>query len=180
MKRYHVHREGGKFSAPGTPAIDTPTVKSYWLDGKLHRPDGPAVVSKHGTRLYYWRGVRVPKHVIENPRATTVDKILNTSNIEVRRAHLETYGLEDALIDLGKQGKAKVINQTKSPRRRLWEISAYQDVDDQYPRYVEVDCPSTDRKYFLRVPPTMKTAAEAVAWTFSIEEEAYAAMTVET
>ncbi len=32
----------------------------------------------------------------------------------------------------------------------------------------------TRKTYFLRVPPTMRTAREAVAWTFDMDGAAYA------
>jgi hypothetical protein len=32
---------------------------------------------------------------------------------------------------------------------------------------------STERRYFLRVPPTIRTAAEAVAWTFGLSGQDY-------
>jgi hypothetical protein len=34
-------------------------------------------------------------------------------------------------------------------------------------------CPSTGRDYVLRVPPTMNSAREAVAWTFGMKAEEY-------
>lgn len=40
-------------------------------------------------------------------------------------------------------------------------------------RYIQVQDASTDRQYFLRVPPTIQTAAEAVAWTFHLSVEEY-------
>ena len=40
-------------------------------------------------------------------------------------------------------------------------------------RYVQVQDASTARQYFLRVPPTIQTAAEAVAWSFQVAVEAY-------
>lgn len=180
MKRYHVRRENGRLSYPDAPAIETPTLQQYHLDGRLHRPDGPAVLTSNGTRAWYWRGVRVPRYVIEDPRCKPVQEILNEPNAEVRRVWLEAYGLEDALIDLGRLGGAKVINQTTKPPRRLWEITSCVDIDEQHPRYVEVSCTSTDRKYFLRVPSDVNTAADAVAWTFDVPVKEYNKLTVET
>ena len=40
-------------------------------------------------------------------------------------------------------------------------------------RYVQVQDASTPRQYFLRVPPTIQTAAEAVAWSFGLSVEDY-------
>jgi len=141
--------------------------------GRFHREDGPAVVglnpdgSESGTRLWYWNGVRVPRHVIENPRSRPVDEILRWPNVEVRRAWLEAYGLEQALRDLKKHGKAQVIHETKTPPRRLWQLTAFKDIDQEFPLYVEVTCPSTGRRYFLRVEPKHTTCEAAIASTFA-------------
>ena len=40
-------------------------------------------------------------------------------------------------------------------------------------RFVEVQDASTPRQYFLPVPPTIQTAAEAVAWSFQLALEEY-------
>jgi hypothetical protein len=38
---------------------------------------------------------------------------------------------------------------------------------------IVVKCPSTGRNYVLRVPPTVQTAREAVAWTFGLKPDEY-------
>lgn len=173
VKRYHVARENGRLSAHGEPAVSFPSGLRQWvLDGKLHRPDGPAVETKYGTVWYYWRGVCVPKHVIMSPKSSSPAEILECPNVEIRRVWLEAYGLEDALIDLGRDGLARIIDETSNPPRRLWEIST-QDVDERKPVYVQVQDPSTDRWYFLRVPPDMRTCHQAVASTFQLSTEEY-------
>lgn len=40
-------------------------------------------------------------------------------------------------------------------------------------RAVKVTCPTTGRRYLLRVPPTVTTAHEAVAWTFRLAADEY-------
>lgn len=177
MKRLHAARvrrdEDGTLTAIGSPAISTRSgLEQWWLDGRLHRPDGPAVSTQSGTKLYFWRGINVPRHIIEDPRATPPEEILEEPNAEVRRAWLESYGLEDAILDLARDGKARMVDQEQAPARRLWEICT-RDVDGNPPVYVEVTCPSTDRRYFLRVPPDMRTCHQAVAWTFGETEYSY-------
>lgn len=169
-----VRREDGKLSAAGQPAVDTPTLQCWYHRGRLHREDGPAVVTPYGTELYYWKGVAVPRVVIMDPGSRSTVDILTEENQEIRRAWLEAYGLESALRELRGAGQAQVRHKTAIPPRRLWEISTIVDVDEEHPRYVEVTCPSTDRRYFLRVPPSVKTCEEAVAWTFSMAPEQYA------
>lgn len=170
MKRYYVRTEGGKLGSLDGPAIRTASGLRQWLvDGRLHRPDGPAVETAAGTRAWYWRGVRVPRHVIEAPRSSSPLDILREPNAEVRRAWLESYGLKDALASLIDDGQARVIHAEPAPEpRRLIRIEKIKDTDGEHPQYVEVTCPSTGRVYHLRVPPTMMTCTEAVAWTFRV------------
>jgi hypothetical protein len=40
-------------------------------------------------------------------------------------------------------------------------------------RYVQVQDASTPHQYYLRVPPTIQTVAEAVAWSFGMTVEDY-------
>ena len=47
------------------------------------------------------------------------------------------------------------------------------DDPERVASYVQVQDASTERHYFLRVPPTIQTAAEAVAWTFQVTVKDY-------
>lgn len=53
-------------------------------------------------------------------------------------------------------------------RGTLFEVRLTEIDPEGMARYIQVQDTSTPRTYFLRVPPTMQTAAEAVAWTFSL------------
>lgn len=173
-KRWFVVR-AGRTSAPSSssgPAIRFDHgLEQYLVDGRLHRVDGPAVYTPGGTRLYYWRGVHVPAAVIERPRSKSALEILKVPNAEVRRCWMESYGLEDFLLDLARVGKAEILDEEPEPApRRLWRIKAVKDEDEEHPMYVQVRCPSTGRWYFLRVDPTayggLKTCQAAVASTW--------------
>ncbi|GHO96910.1 hypothetical protein KSF_069580 [Reticulibacter mediterranei] len=39
--------------------------------------------------------------------------------------------------------------------------------------YVQVRDASTQRQYYLRVPPSIRRADEAIAWTFGLDEQDY-------
>lgn len=154
--RWFVKRNGrlpGPSSASG-PAIKTASVEMYFVDGRLHRPDGAAIISRH-SRQFFWRGVSVPEHVVMFPRRCTPVEILGEANAEVRRAWMEAYGLADFLLDLARVGRATIVHQDPEPEPRiLWRIDAITDTDGLPPLYVQVRCPSTGRWYFLRVDPT--------------------------
>ena len=53
-------------------------------------------------------------------------------------------------------------------RRRLLAIDMPHDPDRRIV-VVEVVCPSTGRRYLLRVPPVMTSCARAVAWTLGVD-----------
>jgi hypothetical protein len=61
----------------------------------------------------------------------------------------------------------------RGPLGTLYEVRLPEDDPEGVARYVQVQDASTEREYFLRVPPTIQTAAEAVAWTFGLFAEEY-------
>lgn len=176
--RNQLHRAGG-------PAIETNDRSEWWVEGRRHREDGPAVMTKHGTEWYFWRGVRVPEHIIMNPRDTHPKEILKEQNAEVRRAWMECYGLEEFMAHLD----SVVLDENKKKDLILLKVEIPDDealvmvrVKNSTPegrwRGEEFIPEMKDGKpyfkhYFLRVPPTMKTAEEAVAWTFDMKEKDY-------
>lgn len=79
---------------------------------------------------------------------------------------LERYGWVKLLKDLNARELHKDNFGVLYETNRLGE---YLEGEDPTARFVHVKDPSTNREYALRVPPTMKTAQEAVAWTFGFE-----------
>jgi hypothetical protein len=118
-----------------------------------------------GWGFYAWHGVRVPERVILAPETLTRHDFLNEANVEVRRVIQERMG-ERFVSELGGQ----IIDT--GPRGTLYEAVLPRDPEG-VARYVQVQDASTERRYFLRVPPTMQTAAEAVAWTVQVGMEGY-------
>ena len=138
--------------------------------GRLHCEDGPAVAYPDGWGVWSWHGVRVPQQVIEQPQLIAVPQIDGERNAELRRVLMERYGHERYLRDSG----AKAIQQDARGTLYRKEIP-----DDEPLVMVKVrnSTPEPDgsvKDYWLRVPPTMKTASEAVAWTFGVEPAEYA------
>lgn len=87
-------------------------------------------------------------------------EVIGIPNAEVRRAVVELVGYDKVT------SKAKVLDESSDGR--LLEIPL---ADDESIVLVHVKDPSTTREYFLRVPPNMKTARQARAWTFGFEPE---------
>jgi hypothetical protein len=127
-----------------------------------------------GVRLR-WRGVPVNERVAFRPETITVAEVLGERNAELRRVLLERFGFERFMAEAG----ATEIDRDRDAggERRLLRVAMD---DDEDLVCVSVVCPSTGRRYLLRVPPTMKTCRQAVAWTAGFDEPDQYAPLVET
>ena len=139
--------------------------------GRLHAPDRMAIQYPDGWGVYAWHGVRVPAVVIEQPESLTAPVVLQEQNAEIRRVMLERLGHDRFLLSL----KARPVD--RDPRYGdLYRVSQPGDEDLVLVRVVNATPePDGERKrYVLRVPPTVRNAHEAVAWTFSVPVADYA------
>jgi len=130
----------------------------------LHAEDRPSVLYRDGFAVYSWHGLRVPREWIMEKEKLTAQKALSQDNIEMRRAACEIVGWSKILEDLN----YSVVEK---------------DEDEQIGTLVEVDLPDAGKEKFLMVkcgtgrdfaipvPPDMKTALEANAWTFGLNPE---------
>lgn len=137
--------------------------------GRLDCGDGPALAFPDGFGMYAWRGMPVPAAFLEELTSLDAQRIRTEENAELRRVMLEHYGYDRYLAESG----AKPLHQDESGT--LWGISL---ADDEDVVMVEVlnstaEPDGTFRTYWLRVPPTTKTAKEGVAWTFGLDEKEY-------
>jgi hypothetical protein len=138
---------------------------------RLHCADAPAVCWPQpewggGESYYFWHGVQVPERVILAPEGLTAEKIAHEGNVEVRRIMIERFGVERYLRDSWAE-KVSVDDYGT-----LWRVLLSRD-EPLVLLQVLNSTPETDgsfRDYFLRVPPNMRTAREAVAWSFGYEE----------
>ena len=107
-----------------------------------------------------WRGVPIAPRIAFEPGSITVAEILSESNSELRRVLLERFGLERFLTE----ANPEVLDQDRDAggERKLLRVPME---GDEALVCILVLCPSTGRRYILRVPPTMKTCRQAIAWT---------------
>ena len=143
--------DGGMSRMPpdaGTPVAGEPAGTAYGLPGWLE-----------GVQIR-WRGVEVNERVAFQPETLTVDEILNEGNAELRRVMLERYGFDRFMAD----ASAEVLDQDEDAGgvRRLLKVELPGDEDLLC---VAVSCPSTGRRYMIRVPPNMTSCHQAIAWT---------------
>ena len=137
--------------------------------GRLHCETGPAVAYPDGWSIYAWHGVRVPEAAITtSPDAISLDTVLGEQNAEVARVWMLRAGprvwtdprVERGASDVDGAGQPRELLRIKMPQGEPAVI-------------VRVTCPSTGGEYRLRVPPTMRTCHDAVAWTFRKEAKEY-------
>jgi len=129
--------------------------------GRLHNPAGLAIAYPDGWGLYAWHGTRVLAQVILSPESLTIAQITAEQNAEVRRVMLERFG-QDRYIresgaillhqdDWGQLYRAEIVGD--EPLVMVKMVNSTPEPDGSF------------KDYWLRVPPTMQTAHQAVAWT---------------
>ncbi|MFF2083477.1 DUF6745 domain-containing protein [Nocardia sp. NPDC058176] len=137
--------------------------------GRLDRGDGPALAYADGFALYAWRGMPVPAEFLDSLRALTPARIREEENAELRRVMLEYYGYDRYLTE----SDARPLHRDETGI--LWRIALDGDEDVVMVEVVNStpEPDGTHRTYWLRVPPTTRTAREGVAWTFGLGAEVY-------
>jgi hypothetical protein len=136
---------------------------------RLHSSEGPAFGWLDDVRDYYWHGVRVEAYVAENPERISVADIEGEMNAEVRRVKMERYGVGRYLVQSG----AQVLNADDYGTLYKREIAGGEPLVMVKVINATAEPDGSFKDYFLRVPPNMQTAREAVAWTFDKAAEDY-------
>ena len=180
---------------------DRPEVLLVDEQNRPHCTTGPFCRWRDGSALYAVHGVRLPWKVVEHRDRLTVAQIDAEQNAEIRRVMLELYGEARYLQDSGAQPihsdkygvlfrkeipddepliMVRVVNSTPEGH---WEDDGIGELSfvpatiiGQKRRFVpDLDTAGKPiyKTYYLRVPPTMETAHQAVAWTFGKEAKDY-------
>jgi hypothetical protein len=136
-------------------------------NGQLHCANEPAVVWPDRSGRWYWQGIAVPAKLVASRDDLSAEQIARIDNQELRRVALERLGwqrfLETADAELRAQDDYGKLWSTQirfdGERAQVVEVvNATPELDGSY------------RRYFLRVPPEMRTARQAVAWTFGFDD----------
>ena len=132
---------------------------------RLHNERGMAIRYPDGFGVWAINGVRVNEQIVMRPDTLTVEQITDEPNAEVRRVMRQQYGYDKYLDAVG----AELIDDD-SEWGKLWHANL--PSEDEPLCLVEVinstpELDGTYKTYFLRVPPGMETAHDAVAWTFT-------------
>jgi hypothetical protein len=146
-----------------------PTRERGWGSHRLHCDTGPAVVWRDGWGVWAIHGVRVPQRIVEAPETLTPAEILHEPNAEIRRVMFTRFG-EDRFI---RESGALPIHSDE-----IGDLYRVEVPGDEALVMVRVlnQTPEPDgslKPYWLRVPPDMTQARQAVAWTFGRDAATY-------
>jgi hypothetical protein len=130
----------------------------------LHSAEGPCIEYHDGWKLYAWHGVLVPEQVILHPERLTREDWLHEPDLEVRRI------IQEQMPNFVEQVGGRFIDG--GARGCLYAVDLVGD-PEKVAHYVQVLDNSTGREYYLRVPPSIHRADEAVAWTFGLSAQDY-------
>ena len=142
-------------------------------EGAPHSPDSPALDFDGHYTVYALHGVILDEKTIMRPNDITPQEIIDERNTTIANIKMERLTIPNFMAkvcptildeDYDSQGNS----------RKLLHVKFGNDMTDGRIVCVEVICPSTDKQYLLRVPPTMETCAEAIAWTFGMDKKDYA------
>ncbi len=117
-----------------------------------------------GVRLR-WHGVTIDERIAFHSETITADEVLAEENAELKRVLLERCGLERFLGE----AQAEVLD-TDCDAGGVRKLLRVPLGEDEPLVCVMVHCPSTGGRYLLRVPPTMTTCRQAVAWTAGFDD----------
>lgn len=134
--------------------------------GRLHCLTGAAVAYPDGWSVYAVRGVRIPKEWITGRDTLDPMLALTEPNLERRGAAALIIGWDKVLAKL----QPRIIDADPDPH-----IGSLLDVDlpgEPGQKFLRAKC-GTGRDIVLRVPPTVRSAQEAGAWSYGLDTTVY-------
>lgn len=146
-----------------------PQIVSLDEEGRFNSTDGPVLKYADGYSIYAVNGVTVTEKTAVAPETLTVQEIDSEINLEVRRIMMDRFGISRYLME----SNAEVLCEDQYGTLYRKRMSGDEPLVMVRVKNSTPEPDGSFREYFLRVPPFMRTAKEAVAWTFNIEEEQY-------
>ena len=142
--------------------IERPHTIKFDEQKRLHAENGAAIEYSDGFAIYAWHGVNVPDEWIRDKGFLTAEMALKEPNMERRRAACEILGWAKILKDLN----SEIIDQDDDPEIGTLLLVDIPQIGKEM--FLQVLC-GTGRTFAMPVPPHMKTALEANAWTYDID-----------
>ncbi len=97
------------------------------------------------------------------------EPLILQENVEIRRVLIERYGSQQFMLDTG----AEIRQHDKFGSLYVKEVWGDEPIVMVHITNSTAEPDGQFRSYFLRVPPTIRTAREAVAWTFGMTADEY-------
>jgi hypothetical protein len=162
-------------------------------DRRLHADDGPAFQWLEGIEDFYWHGVHVPAHVVNEASKISIPEIEKEKNAEVRRVMVERFGPQRFFAE----AKFKEVHSDDwgtlmrkelpgdEPILVVKLINSTEEQDGSFKNYfLRVDpqlrplpgpglSDEDRRSWFRRQSPQPLTARNAVASTYGVRGESY-------
>ena len=145
-------------------------------EGLLHSASGPALQYPDGWTLYAWKGVGLQSLPIENREQISYRYVAAQRSAAVRRCLIEIVTPERFVH------MAKAKRDSEDDTGVLWR-AVFGDGDVWSAVEVVNGTPEPDgsyKHYFLHVPSDLRTAREAVAWTYGLSGSQYARLRMRT
>jgi len=145
-----------------------PTLIRRDANGRLHAAEGPALCFGAGCEVHAWKGILVPARLIEQPESIDVRAVETAHDPQIRRCMIDIM-TPQRFVENGGAYRA-VEDETGVLWRQRWRWEAWAAVE------VINGSPEPDgsyKRYFLQVPPTVRTPREGVAWTYGLSERQY-------
>ncbi|MEO1762915.1 MAG: DUF6745 domain-containing protein, partial [Cyanobacteria bacterium J06629_18] len=133
----------------------------------LHAEEKPAIEYADGFKVYAHHGVWIPEKYGSIPSPHWKSQwLLEEENAELRRVLIQSIGYNRICEELG------AIELDSWQKYTLLKIENYTEIqnpensqDNSEPMYLlKMLCPSTEHIHFLRVPPNITSAREAITW----------------
>jgi hypothetical protein len=144
--------------------------------GRLHATDGPALSWPDGFQYHAWKGVGVPAWMIEHPELIDLNRIERESDLTLRHCMVDIFTPERFIrrgyADRVAEDECGILWQHLWRRGGVW---AAVEVINGTP---EPD--RTFKRYFLQVPGNLRSARQAVAWTYGLTEHEYRRLRLRT
>ena len=143
-------------------------------NGSLHHETHPAWEWADGTKIWAWRGTRVPEWVITD---CTLDRIGSETNTEIRRCAIEHYGWDRYLTSIG----AAPVDEADDPGNPGHVLRLFDTPEQIYSEptrllvmsNASLDRDGTRRTYAETVPAEIGSAVAAAAWQFGVDADMY-------
>jgi hypothetical protein len=139
---------------------DKPSVWHADRNGTHHCETGPAYSYGPGdTEYYYLEGIQVDEQLVMRPETQTIDQILNEKNEDIKSLRIRRFGIERFLQETGCELLDKAMDEKYNAPEALFSSKKYEA------NVLFCACP-TGRPYFITLPKSVTTCAEAQKYIF--------------